>query len=133
MTLLLCFALFALLAGLWVSAPLFCTSSSIQYGPWCSTLLPLILLTLLLYAVFGHQQAWQEWEKHGRAHYELMNQVQKLGGLQGLIQGVKARLAQNPDDIQGWQLLAKLYAANHEMQEAQTAEWEVKRRETKRL
>ncbi len=133
MTLLGCFALFVLLLSVWVSAPLFCTPSSIHYGPWCFTLLPLISVTLLLYAVFGHQQAWQDWQEHGRAHYKLMNQVQKLGGLQGLIQGVKARLAQNPDDIHGWQLLAKLYAANHQMQEAQAAEWEIKRRETNRL
>ena len=133
MTLLLCFGVFTLVVGLWVSAPLFYTPFSIHYGPWCFTLLPLTSVTLLLYAVFGHQQAWQSWQEHGRAHYELMNQVQRLGGLEGLIQGVKARLAQNPNDIKGWQLLAKLYAANHQVQEAEKAEWEVKRRETHRL
>lgn len=127
MMLLACFALFSLLICLWVSAPLFCGVAHIRYGAWLLTLLPFVIATLLLYALFGHERAWHNWQKYGRAHYELMNQVQQLGGLPGLIQGVKARLAQNPNDITGWQLLAKLYAANHEPQQAKEALLQVER------
>lgn len=127
MMLLVCFALFTIAISLWVSAPLFCDKDQIHYGNWLFLLLPFVTGTLFLYALFGHERAWHQWQQQGRAHYELMNQVQQLGGLPGLIQGVKARLAQNPDDITGWQLLAKLYTANHQPQQAKEALLQVER------
>lgn len=127
MMLLLCFALFTIAITVWASAPLFCGSGQIRYGTWLWVLLPFVMGTLFLYALFGHERAWHNWQQQGRAHYELMNQVQQLGGLPGLIQGVKARLAQNPNDITGWQLLAKLYEANHQPQQAKEALMQVER------
>lgn len=127
MMLWLCFALFTLAISLWVSLPLFCGMGQIRYGACLGTLFAFVGGTLFLYSLFGHERAWHQWQQQGRAHYELMNQVQQLGGLPGLIQGMKARLAQNPDDIRGWQLLAKLYEANHQPQQAKEALLQVER------
>lgn len=121
MMLLMAFGIFIVILTLWVTAPLFCNVTSTRYSAWGITLIPFVVATLFLYSLFGHERAWHQWQQHGRAHYELMAEVQQLGGLPGLIQGVNARLAQNPNDVQGWQLLAKLYTANHEPEKAAMA------------
>lgn len=126
MILLLCFSCFILLFVVWSTAPLFkldingVCQQTYSFS-WMLLIIVIWITSLFLYRIFGHEKAWHDWQAHGRAHYDLMVEVQRLGGIDGLIQGIEARLAQNPNDITGWQLLAKLYAAKQEPEKAQQA------------
>ncbi len=111
--LLLPFMLLMLGLSFWATRPLIAGAWTIQNFAKILVLnASMVLCTLCLYAFLGHAKAWQAWQNQGRDHYQLMTEVQALGGFSGLIQGIKTKLAENPNDVQGWRLLAKLYAAH---------------------
>lgn len=52
--------------------------------------------------------AYANWQKSGETHYNLMVQYEALGGLEGLITKVKAKIKANPNDKTGYFILNKL-------------------------
>lgn len=73
-----------------------------------------IALTLGIYQISGDKTALRAWFTQGQAHYQLLTQFDALGGIDGMIKHIEAKLKDNPNDAQGWLILAKLYAAKHE-------------------
>lgn len=71
----------------------------------------MIVFSCGCYWLTGQWQAYQAWQMHGKKHYELMVQYEQLGGIDGIISRIKQKLVANPDDPEGWKILAKLYKA----------------------
>jgi cytochrome c-type biogenesis protein CcmH/NrfG len=80
-----------------------------------------IATSLTLYYFSINQQALNQWLTHGKQHYQLMETVSKLGGVDGLIERVKKKLQDNPEDAQGWVILGKLYLSKQNITAAKDA------------
>ncbi len=74
-----------------------------------SLALVLILISLGTYNYFIKTEGLAYWLKGGEEHYQLMVKFNELGGIDGIIQQVKKKLALNPNDKQGQEILLKLY------------------------
>ena len=74
-----------------------------------------------LYVSTSNPTTLNEWLLHGKAHYDLMIQYQALGGLDGMIQKVHAKLEAHPNDIEGWRILGKLYSMKQDYLHAKKA------------
>ncbi|MDR3478285.1 MAG: hypothetical protein P4M14_09675 [Gammaproteobacteria bacterium] len=74
-----------------------------------------------LYRLSGDKQALNQWLIKGKAHYQLQETVNQLGGIKGMISHVKRKLQADPLDAQGWFILGKLYLSEQEVQAAQAA------------
>lgn len=74
--------------------------------------------TFTLYRLSGNHTALQQWLEHGKQHYQLQIQLDQLGGVDGIIERIKKKLAANPQDAQGWLILGKLYLAKHDQAKA---------------
>lgn len=70
-----------------------------------------ILFSFTLYQFFGQSKALSDWFAHGKNHYKLMVEVERLGGIDGIISRLQNKLAANPNDAKGWLILGKLYYA----------------------
>lgn len=79
------------------------------------------IFTLGLYQFNGNQTALKNWLHQGAEHYRLQEEVNQLGGFQGIIQKIKTKLANNPEDANGWLILGKLYLENQQISEAKDA------------
>jgi len=80
-----------------------------------------ILFSLTLYLTTNHQPALKQWLTQGKQHYQLQEQVERLGGFAGMIRRIKQKLAANPNDAEGWFILGKLYLADGEYNLAEEA------------
>ena len=85
------------------------------------TALFIIVCATGLHYVLEDDTALQQWLTHGKQHYNLQEEVAKLGGIDNIIEQIKQKLAANPDDAEGWFILGKLYLANHQYTEAKKA------------
>ncbi len=65
--------------------------------------------------------ALNAWLTSGKQHYQLLETIKDLGGIDVIIASVKKKLAANPQDAQGWFILGKLYFAMHDYENATTA------------
>lgn len=65
--------------------------------------------------------ALKAWHDQGKAHYDLLVEYQKLGGLDGMIAKVKTKLKTNPNDAMGWFILGKLYLMKNDPLHAKKA------------
>lgn len=68
-----------------------------------------IFFSLSVYILLGDKFALAQWLAYGEQHYQLLVQFDQLGGIDGMIAKVKARVKANPDDKQGQLILDKLY------------------------
>lgn len=81
----------------------------------------MIVFSVVLYGMIGDSKGLQQWLMTGRNHYELLTQVERLGGIDGLITRLENKLAENPEDSKGWNILAKLYLAKGDQENAERA------------
>ena len=73
-----------------------------------------ISFSVFMYFLSGRAPSLQQWVTQGKQHYNVQVQVQNLGGINGIIEKIKLRLQDNPNDTKGWLILAKLYHDNHQ-------------------
>lgn len=116
----LCFfiGLMLIAAILLLSAPFLKNHS---YLGLLGTLSFLIIASIGLYSFFGSTKNTILWETQGKTHYQLLMQFNQLGGIDGIIDKIKNRLAQNPNDPEGWRILGKMYLFKKETQKANEA------------
>ncbi len=81
----------------------------------------IIIFSFSVYSVLGSQHDLKIWLEKGRTHYALLEQVNQLGGIEGMIARIEAKLKENPDDAEGWFILGKLYLAKNEREKADIA------------
>lgn len=81
----------------------------------------LIILSVWIYYLSTNTDALYNWFSTGKQHYQLLNQFEQLGGINGAITQIKKRLAANPEDAQGWLILGKLYLSQQNIVEAKKA------------
>lgn len=81
----------------------------------------IILSSLCLYQFTGDKVGLALWMTKGSQHYQLLEQIDNLGGIDQIITRIEAKVKANPDDAQGWFILGKLYLATHDMDKAKDA------------
>lgn len=81
----------------------------------------LIICSLALYQFTGNSTALNEWLTKGKNHYALLVQYNKLGGIDGIINRIQARLKIDPNDAKGWFILGKLYLMKNNIKAAKPA------------
>ena len=85
-------------------------------------LLPLLFfvtfLSLGLYSLSTNHSALTLWITQGQRHYQLQEQFNQLGGLEGAISTIQKKLAQDPTDAAGWFILGKLFLASQNKTQA---------------
>ena len=77
-----------------------------------------LVFALSLYQFTGNHLALKEWLAHGKKHYALQDQMNQMGGYEGIIARIKKKLALHPNDVKGWVILGKLYLANENYADA---------------
>jgi len=73
---------------------------------------------IFLYLLFGNTFALKQWINGGQEHYQLLTEVNQLGGMNVIIHRIQQRLADNPNDIHGWIILSKIYISEGRLSEA---------------
>ncbi len=81
----------------------------------------IILFSLSLYLTSNNSHALKQWLTEGEKHYRLQQEVNALGGIEGMIARIKHKLAENPRDAEGWFILGKLYFADQRYDAAKEA------------
>lgn len=71
-----------------------------------------------LYPLTGNMTAVKNWYEQGQAHYHLLEKLEQIGGVDGVITQIQAKLTHHPNDAQGWLILSKLYFAINRQKEA---------------
>ncbi|MDR3492212.1 MAG: hypothetical protein P4M12_09270 [Gammaproteobacteria bacterium] len=86
-------------------------------------ILSLIFILFLsgIFLITGNTHNLSSWLTDGEKHYELLTQVDELGGVKGLIEQIKVKIRQHPEDAQGWFILGKLYYSQHDTAQAKDA------------
>lgn len=83
-----------------------------------------LIITFLSFGIYqfcGNKIALKNWLKGGEKHFQLVQQFDRMGGVEGAIAKIQIRLKENPDDRQGWLILSKLYLAKGDELRAQNA------------
>lgn len=81
----------------------------------------MIVSTSSLYLLSGNKLLLADWLTRGEQHYQLLVQFQQLGGIDGIIARIEARLKIHPEDAQGWRVLGKMYLMKHDAVNAKKA------------
>ncbi len=84
-----------------------------------------------LFHISNNTAGLREWLTAGKAHYDLLVAFQDLGGFDGTIARIKAKLKENPNDARGWQILGKLYLAKGDTRAAEKALTKARQLDTK--
>ena|SRR5579872_1165414 len=121
MYLLYSFFILMLSCGIGFLAIPFITTNTISSKYFLLSAIFMILFSLGLYQFNGNQTTLKQWLMYGEKHYRLQQEVNQLGGFAGIIEKIKKKLAENPDDAEGWFILGKLYLANQDYNEAKEA------------
>lgn len=79
------------------------------------------LLACILYFIFGNAPGLNQWLTAGKKHYQLLTEVNQLGGMDTIIARIQQRLKLNPDDIRGWIILGKIFLSEGRIKEARDA------------
>jgi len=77
--------------------------------------------TILVYLGTSNRDALKLWLTSGEKHYQLLTQLDQLGGVEGVIASIKKKLEANPNDVEGWVILGKLYLSQQRYIEARLA------------
>lgn len=88
---------------------------------YISIALFIIIFSSIMYQFYLLPPGLNEWISNGKKHYELTEQFDHLGGVNGAISKVKLKLTLNPGDKEGWLILHKLYIMNNEPIQADEA------------
>lgn len=88
---------------------------------YLATALFTVLFSLGLYQFSGGHRALEHWFFQGQEHYQLQEQFNDLGGVDGIIERIEKKLEANPSDAQGWFILGKLYMAKQDYGSATAA------------
>jgi cytochrome c-type biogenesis protein CcmH/NrfG len=80
-----------------------------------------VIFSLSLYFTLCSPQDLRTWLTQGRNHYELLVQMDQLGGIDGMIDRIKLKLVENPEDAEGWFILGRLYLAKNDKENAEKA------------
>lgn len=78
----------------------------------------ILCFSFIVYQFSGNKSALKKWITQGKQHYQLQNQVIELGGIDAIIENIKQKLKNNPDDAKGWFILGKLYYSQHNYEAA---------------
>lgn len=78
----------------------------------------ILCFSFIVYQFSGNKSALKKWITQGKQHYQLQNQVIELGGIDAIIENIKQKLKDNPDDAKGWFILGKLYYSQHNYEAA---------------
>lgn len=85
----------------------------------------LIAVALPLATLFTYREltTYQDLPSHGQQVQQAMEQVagEKLPPIDQMVEGLAAKLRQNPDDAEGWQMLARTYVILQRYAEAASA------------
>lgn len=73
-----------------------------------------IIFSSILYYSLGQSKALSGWFLQGKNHYLLMTEVERLGGIDGIILRLQKKLEEDPSDPKGWNILGKLYESKDE-------------------
>ena len=79
------------------------------------------LTSISLYLFLGNSHAVEKWLSASERAKEVQVTIKKMGSRQNIIEALKARLAQipeNKDAARGWYLLGKLYLGENKLKEA---------------
>ncbi|MDX1900787.1 MAG: tetratricopeptide repeat protein [Gammaproteobacteria bacterium] len=85
------------------------------------TILFVTLFTSSLYFIFGNSVGLNQWLKEGKQHYQLLTEVNQLGGIDAIIKRIQQRLKANPNDLRGWIILSKIFISEGRSKEARNA------------
>ena len=77
-----------------------------------------LLFTVSLYAIFGYQKQLIQWFNQGKNHYQLLTEIDRLGGVDSIINRIEQKLKKDPRDLKGWMILGKLYLSAENYQAA---------------
>ncbi len=75
----------------------------------CKTVLCMISFIALVFAGTGGTHQLSEWLNGPKQHYQLLTEVQALGGIDGMISRLSQKTKAHPNDAQAWFILGKLY------------------------
>lgn len=103
-----------------VALPYWAQKSLFSFG-FISCALFLVLFSLAIYSLSSNQAKLNQWITRGKQHYQLQVEINNLGGLTGIIQRIKQKLAANPNDAQGWFILGRIYLSNGNVDDAKKA------------
>ncbi len=81
----------------------------------------IIIFSSSVYVFNNDTPALKQWLTHDENRYQLLQAVNKMGGFNGMLEKIKRKLADNPNDVQGWVILGKLYLGNHDYKNAKDA------------
>jgi cytochrome c-type biogenesis protein CcmH len=81
----------------------------------------LVLFALPLYFLFGSAAGLSGWLARGQTHYNLLVEVNRLGGMDVIVKRIAAHLAAHPNDANGWMILGKIWLSEHQYAKAQAA------------
>lgn len=81
----------------------------------------MVLASVGIYQLLGDKPALNQWITNGKDHYRLLETVNQLGGIDGLIARVKQKLQADPLNAQGWFILGKLYLSKEDNKAAYAA------------
>lgn len=110
-----------LFSGICLLAIPFINTSTLLSKYFLFSALFVTVFSLGIYQFKNNNLALKQWLAHGEQHYQLQEDIQQLGGFEGMIERIKKKLAANPDDATGWFILGKLYLANQDYTHAKQA------------
>lgn len=113
--------LLMLLIALVIIAVPFVTKKPMRLGGYLIIVLLTFLFAFGFYQFSGNKQALYQWLTVGRQHYKLLETFNKLGGVDGAISRITAKLIQEPNDAEGWFILGKLYLSKEDTIRAEAA------------
>lgn len=68
----------------------------------------MVVFAFISYRFSGDHAELEQWFAVGKQHYQLQQEVNALGGVDGMIARVKERLKVHPEDAEGQLILKKL-------------------------
>lgn len=113
--------LFVISALSLTAVPFFKNNISILSKPYLSIASIALAFSLCVYFSFGQSKELEHWLTAGQKHYQLAVEVNRLGGIDGIIEKLKQKLATNPTDAKGWVILGKLYYSKQDFSLAKQA------------
>ena len=116
-----CLLILMMIAALAMLLIPFLRNHSLKFKNYFFLAISVVIAAFLLYAYSGNKSALVFWFNQGKEHYQLQEKFDALGGVDGIITKIEAKLENNPRDAQGWFILGKLYFAKHEYKTALTA------------
>src|SRR5579872_4412854 len=97
----LCLSFLLLTAWGLLALPLMSTGSSVLTKKFLALVISLTLFSTSLYYFSGNARPLSFWLAKGKQHYQLLQQLQQLGGLDTVIARIQEKLKSDPTDAKG--------------------------------